>query len=82
MLEKRKAEKGIKSSFSDKGIHLRFLHECDNDGAREHNHFPGNSGVLAFHSIKDHLPLAHMQMYMTDWSPGNTASMGATWLQS
>lgn len=46
------------------------------------DHFPGKSGVLAFHSIKDHLPLAHMQTYMTNSSLGNTGPIGAGWLQS
>lgn len=82
LLKERNTERGIISSFSDKGRCLRFFHECDSDGTRECNHFPGKSGVLAFHSIKDHLPLAHMQTYMIDLSLGNIASMGADWLQS
>lgn len=82
LLKERNTEWGVISSFSDKGRHLRFLHECDSDGTREYNRFPGKSGVLTFHSIKDHLPLAHMQTYMIDLSLGNITSMGADWLQS
>lgn len=32
MLKERNTERGVISSFSDKGRRLRFLHECDSDG--------------------------------------------------
>lgn len=77
LLKERNTVRGVISSFSDKGRRLRFLYECHSDGTREYNHFPGMSGVLAFHSIKDHLPLAHMQTYY-DWFVSRQHSIGGS----